>query len=175
MLKLGAAIKNSPDARMEVRRALDPDAGNWLNAANDVIGEAALELSNKGYGGLVILVDDLDKMIVRPHVDAGCNTAEHLFILRSAQLTAFNCHMIYTIPLSLVYSHHEATIKSLYGGHVPVVPMIKIATPPPKGKPYNRGIDKMKQMIESRLAAAKTTSNAVFESSAIMRDLIKLS
>ena len=48
MLKLGTAIKNSPEARLAVRKFLDPDSGNWLNAANDVIGEAMLELQKKG-------------------------------------------------------------------------------------------------------------------------------
>jgi hypothetical protein len=114
-------------------------------------------------------------MIVRPHADAGCNTAEYLFINRSAQLTAFRCHMVYTMPLSLAYSHQEATIKNLYGGHVPVVPMIKIATKPPECSPHKKGIDKMEEMIESRLKAAGTTSGEVFEKPAIMRDLIKLS
>ncbi len=175
MLKLGAAVKNSPDARMEVRKLLEPDAANWLTAANDVIGESMLKLQQKGYAGLVILVDDLDKMIVRPHTDAGCNTAEHLFINRSAQLTAFKCHVVYTMPLSLAYSHHEGTIKNWYGGHVPVVPMIKIATPPPDCSSYKKGIDKMEEIIESRLTAAGTTSAEVFDKPVIMRDLIKLS
>ena len=175
MLKLGAAIKNSPDARLEVRKLLEPDAGNWLDAANDVISEAMLELQKKGYAGLVILVDDLDKMIVRPHADAGCNTAEYLFIHRSAQLTAFKCHMVYKMPLSLAYSHHEATIKKLYGGHVPVVPMIKIATPPPANRPHEKGIDKMEEMVLSRLKVARATTEEVFQKPAILRELIKLS
>ncbi len=175
LLELGTAIKNSPDARLEVRKLLDPDAGNWLNAANDVIGQALLELQKKGYAGLVILVDDLDKMIVRPHADAGCNTAEYLFIHRSAQLTAFKCHMVYTMPLSLAYSHQEGTIKTLYGGHVPVVPMIKIATPPPANRPHEKGIDKMEEMVLSRLTAAGATTADVFQKPPILRELIKLS
>ncbi len=178
---LSVAVKNSPDARMEVRKLLEPDTGNWLNAANDVIGDAILQLQTKGYAGLVILVDDLDKMVVRPHSDAGCSTAEYLFVHRSAQLTAFECHMVYTMPLSLAYSHLEATIKNLYGGHVPVVPMIKISTQPSPAKPsrpFRRGVDKMTQMVYQRLAAAGIAEGDVetqFASSAIIKDVIKLS
>lgn len=159
MLKLGAAIKNSPNARLEIRNLLEPDTSNWLNAANDVIGEAQLKLRDKGYTGLVVLVDDLDKMIVRPQSELGCSTAEYLFVHRSAQLTAFKCHMVYTMPLSLAYSHQEAAIKTLYGGHVPVVPMIKIATPPPNSRAYSKGIDKMEEIVLSRLKAAGTTES----------------
>ncbi|MCH8806040.1 MAG: AAA family ATPase, partial [Planctomycetes bacterium] len=88
MLKVTAAIKSSPDARLEIRKLLEPDTGNWIVAANDVISAAALELRSKGYHGLVIIVDDLDKMVVRRHEPAGCSTAEHLFVHRQAQLSA---------------------------------------------------------------------------------------
>ncbi len=175
MLKLGAAIKNSPDARLEIRKLLEPDTSNWLVAANDVIGQAQLELQKKGYAGLVVLMDDLDKMIIRPHSDAGCNTAEHLFVNRSAQLTAFKCHVVFTMPLSLAYSHQEAAIKTLYGGHVPVVPMIKIAMPPPSGRAYSKGLDKMEEIVVARLKAAGTTVDEVFENPRILTQLIKLS
>lgn len=175
LLKLGAAIKNSPDARLEIRKLLEPDTSNWLVAANDVIGEAQLKLQGKGYAGLVVLVDDLDKMIVRPQSEAGCNTAEYLFVHRSAQLTAFKCHIVYTMPLSLAYSHQEAATKTLYGGHVPVVPMIKIATPPPSGRAYSKGIDKMEEMVVARLQAAGTTADEVFDKPRVLTELIKLS
>ena len=68
------------------------------------------------------------------------------FINRAAQLTAFNCHVLYTMPISLAYSYQENAIKSSYGGHVPVVPMTKIATRPPT-KPHEPGIRKFREII----------------------------
>ena len=53
--------------------------------------------------------------------------------------------------------------------------MIKIATPPPANRPYAKGIDKMEEMVLSRLTAAGATSEQVFEKPAILRELIKLS
>jgi len=73
--KLSATIKNSPEARQLVRKALEPDTNNWLTAANDVIGQAVQQLGTQGYRGLVVIVDDLDKMITRLHELAGCSTA----------------------------------------------------------------------------------------------------
>ncbi len=81
--KLSATIKNSPEARQLVRKALEPDTNNWLTAANDVIGQGVLELGKKGFCGLVVIVDDLDKMITRPYEPAGCSTTEYLFVHRS--------------------------------------------------------------------------------------------
>ena len=83
MATIAATIRNSPDARLELRKVLEPDTNNWLTAANDVLGVAVQELQKRGYHGLVVIVDDLDKMIMRPHESAGCSTTEYLFVHRS--------------------------------------------------------------------------------------------
>ena len=175
MLKVTAAIKSSPDARLKIRKLLEPDTGNWIVAANDVISVAALELRNKGYHGLVIIVDDLDKMVVRRHEQADCSTAEHLFVHRQAQLSAFACHTLYTLPLPLVYSSQAPVLCNLYGMNIPVVPMTKIATRPPENKPFAPGIEKFRQMIQTRLHSIGAASNKVFTSDAVRDELIRLS
>lgn len=174
LAQLSARIKTSPDAREEIRKALEPDTDNWLRAANDVIGEAVQELRKKDFCGLVVIVDDLDKMITRPHPAAGCSTTEYLFVHRSAQLTAFACHLVYTLPIELAYSHHEKTISQLYGGHLPVVPMTKITTPPPKSRTYSAGMKKFREMVNARLKQIHATEQDLFQSDRVRNDLIKL-
>jgi hypothetical protein len=146
-----------------------------LKAANDVISEAVVELGKKRYEGLVILVDDLDKMIVRPLAHANCSSATYLFINRAAQLTAFNCHVLYTMPISLAYSYQENAIKSSYGGHVPVVPMTKIATRPPKSKPHEPGMRKFREIISARLKVAGAAERDLFANDDVREELIRLS
>jgi hypothetical protein len=182
--KIAAKLKSSPDARQKVRKLLEPDTDNLIRAANDVIGEAILELGKRGYSGLVVLVDDLDKMVVRPHDgmkggsngSAPCTTAEYLFVHRAAQLTAFACHVIYTMPLSLAYSHQEQTIRSSYGGHVPVVPMTKVALRPPQSsQPYPEGVARFREVINARLLAAYAKPELVFKDDKVVEQLIRLS
>lgn len=175
MLRISSTLKSSPDAREEVRKFLEPDTNNWLIAANHVIGEAIVGLGKKGYTGLVMIIDDLDKMVIRPKADAGCSTAEYLFIHRAAQLTAFNCHTVYTLPLSLAYSHHEQAIKSSFSNHVPVVPMVKIATAPPDSRPHKAGLDRMREIIRLRCEHAGIKPEDLFKSARIESELIKLS
>ncbi len=172
--KLSATIKNSPEARQMVRKALEPDTNNWLTAANDVLGQAVQELEKRSYRGLAVIYDDLDKMITRPYELAGCSTTEYLFIHRSAQLTAFQCHLIYTLPIDLAYSHHGSTIKRLYGGHLPVVPMTKLATRPPKSKTYPPGMKKFREIIAARLKSVGASEEDLFQSKKAGDDLIKL-
>jgi hypothetical protein len=173
-MQISATIKDSPDARLEVRKLLEPDTNNWLQAANDVIGEAKQRLEKKGYADLVIMVDDLDKMVTRPHPEAGCTTTEYLFMHRAAQLTAFRSHMIYTMPLELVYSHHEQAIEDRYAGSIPVIPMVKIATPPPDSKSYAKGMRAFRQIIAKRLERAGAKHEEVFSNRAVETELIKL-
>jgi hypothetical protein len=174
LAKLSATIKNSPEAREQVRKALEPDTNNWLTAANDVIGDAVLQLDKKRFSGLVVIVDDLDKMITRPHGSAGCSTTEYLFIHRSEQLKAFQCHLIYTLPIELAYSHHESTIRQLYGGHLPVVPMTKLSTPPPKSKTHPLGVKKFREIITARLKSVEAAEVDLFQTNKVRDDLIKL-
>jgi hypothetical protein len=168
-------VKSSPDARMEIRKLLDPDTANWVTAANDVIGVAKAELVAKGFRDMVIIVDDLDKMVNRPSTEAGCSTAEYLFVNRQGQLTDFACHMVYTMPISLAYSAQEQTITSLYGGHPEVVPMTKLATRPPGRKPHPAGLAKFAEIIRTRLATVPASVEDVFASPEVMGELIRLS
>ncbi len=174
LAQLSLALKSSPDARAKIRELLEPDTSNWLIAANDIIGQAILELRKKGYAGLVILVDDLDKMIHRPHDKAGCPTTDYLFVHRSAQLTGFKCHVVYTMPLSLAFSHQEQTIKNLYGGFVPVIPMTKIAARPPGRRPHPPGVEKFREIVAARLKKVGATTGALFKSSEVQDELIRL-
>jgi len=175
LLKLSAAIKNSPNARLEIRKLFEPHAGNWLHAANDVLGQAALELNKKDYSGLLIIVDDLDKMVLRPHGAAGCPTTEYLFVHRAAQLTAFKCHVVYAMPISLAYSHQEQDIKNFYGGHVPVVPMTKLTTQPPDSKSYKPGLEKFREIIAKRVQAAGAVESDLYVNDKVRDELILLS
>jgi hypothetical protein len=175
LLSLSGTIKNSPDARAKVRTALEPDTNNLLAAANDLIGVARLELGRKGYGDLVIIVDDLDKMVLRPCDKAACDTCEYLFIHREAQLRGFMCHVVYTMPIACAYSSMGTRIENLYGRLPPVVPMTKIATRPPESKPYEPGIRKFREVIDARLKKIGVQSAAVFASDAVRDSIIELS
>ncbi len=172
--ELSAKIKHSPDARLEIRKLLDPDADNWLQAANDVIGEANLKVQEHDYRGLVVIIDGLDKMLAMPVANAGILTTEYLFVHRAGQLTAFNCQVVYAMPLELAYSRHEQKIKRLYGGAVPVIPMTKVTKSPPGNRVHNPGIEKFREIIAKRLASIDAQPSDLFVSDKVEKQLIRL-
>jgi len=173
-LKISGAIKNSPSSREKVRKYMEPDTDNLLNAANDVISKATQELVKKGYAGLVIVVDDLDKIIVKPIGDGKTDSDKHLFLNRAPQMTGLHCQMIYTMPLSLAYSHSQQ-VKKAYSNRLPMIPMVKIRSQPPKAKDYKPGIAAMRHMIDVRLKSANVPFEKVFQNDAVCNTLIKLS
>jgi hypothetical protein len=141
-----------------------------LVAANDVIGKAALEASKKGFPGLVVIVDDLDKIAPRRLESSTELPGEDLFVTRHAQLTGFQCHMVYTMPLALAYSPAEKKICSAYGiGNIPVVPMTRLKERPPGAKPYKRGIQKFGEIVTRRLEKANAGESDVFHKDVLDR------
>ena len=64
---------------------------------------------------------------------------------------------------------------NLYGMTIPVVPMTKIATRPPENKPFAPGIEKFRQMIQTRLDSIKAEPKKVFASDSVRNELIRLS
>lgn len=173
LLNLSSAIKSSPDTRKKIREIFEPKTNDWLSAANDIISEAVLELSKKGRNGLVIIVDDLDKVSVEKLAEQQSSVAERLFLNRHAQLTGFQCHIVYTLPLPLVYSCRERDIASLYKLDAPpVVPMTKVVGK--DGKKYKKGFDKFVSIIQKRLDKAKVKTS-IFESNGIRDKIIKYS
>lgn len=174
LAKFSAAIKSSPNTRLEIRKNLEPRTNSWIDAANDVISDAALNLSKKNYVGLAIIVDGLDKMTLRPHPKVGCSTAEYLFAERHAQLTAFNCHLIYTMPIALAYSCRERDIANLYGcAAPPVVPMTMIFDA--AGRKNKAGFDKFRDLIRKRLKKAGAKENDVFDNNSTRDKIIEYS
>jgi hypothetical protein len=173
--KLSVAIKGSPDARAELRKAFEPDAGNWMQAANECFGEAIRQLDPERFAGLVMIVDDLDKMANVEHQQGGCLQTENLFVRRAAQLTGFECHVIYSMPLDLAYSEHKPVVANSFGGDVPVLPMTKLYSRPPGREPHEAGVDAFSQVIDRRLARAGARRQDLFADDGVMRDVILLS
>jgi hypothetical protein len=148
--KLAIAIKGSPDAREKLRKAFEPDAGNWIDAVNDVLDQALLAVREKGFQDLCIIVDDLDKLTRVKHSKADCSISENLFVNRAPQLTGLHCHVVYSIPLELAISQSAPTLQLSYSGPPPVIPMVKVRKRPPLCEEYPAGIERLRDVVDRR-------------------------
>lgn len=158
--KFTAAIKSSPDARRRIREALEPNVSNLIEAANELLDEAVTLLKEKGYKDLVIIVDNLDRIVLRDIPNSQFNTHEQLFINRGAQLAQLRAHVLYTLPISMVFSPKATALVNIFGRQPAVLPMVKVINP--DGKDYPAGMEGMRTIVERRLDAAGVKKSDAF-------------
>lgn len=126
--KITAKTKDSPQLRDQLRQHLEPRTKSILHAINEEIIERGIkELKNRGKNGLVVIIDNLDRVDPRP-MSSGRSQSEYLFIDRGSQLRGLRCHVVYTLPLDLMFSNEYGTLKNRLGGGVApkVLPMVPV-------------------------------------------------
>ena len=177
--KVTAKTKDSPKLRSQLRQYLEPRTSSILEAINtEVLGKATELLKAKGYAGLVVIVDNLDRVDSSPKT-TGRSQPEYLFIDRGEQLRKLNCHVVYTIPLVLIFSNELSTLTNRFGVKPTVLPMVKVKAR--EGTDHDEGMKLMRQMVMSRafphLSAAQRLDQItdVFESTATLDRLCRVS
>lgn len=145
--KLTANLRAVPNLRQEIRRQVDAHTVSLVSALNEFIEDAQKKLPS-GFSKLVILVDNLDR-IVPIEREGGRNNHDEIFLDRSEQLKGLKCHVIYTVPISMVYSRRATLLEDSYG-KAKVLPMIMVRTP--ENGIHAPGIDKLKEIITGRIA-----------------------
>ena len=148
--KITAKTKESPQLRDQLRQHLEPRTQSILNAINEeILGRAIEELKRRGKKGLVVIVDNLDRVAPRP-VPSGRSQSEYLFIDRGSQLRGLKCHVVYTVPLALMFSNEYETLKNHLGGGVApkVLPMVPIQSR--DGSELPRGMALLRQLVLAR-------------------------
>lgn len=161
---LTVELKNRPNARKDLREEIEKRNTSLLDAVNDLLTTATANLVQAGRDGLVLIIDGLDKLVLRDLDDGRTNTHERLFIDRSDQLASLKAHTIYTVPISLIYSRRCADLEQTFGEHNIPVSMINLRgsgrTDP---TPETTGMKAMWAMIEARCRYAGVTISDVFD------------
>ncbi|WGV27856.1 ATP-binding protein [Halotia branconii] len=146
--KITANLRTEPTLRHKIRERVDPHTTTLIAALNQFIEDAKKRLPD-GYSQLVVIADNLDRIVPITQED-GRSNHEHIFLDRSEQLKALDCHLIYTVPISLVYSNRATDLRDIYGSDAQVLPMIMVQTP--DNQSYQRGIDKVKEVLQKRIS-----------------------
>jgi hypothetical protein len=148
--KITAKTKDSTQLRNQLRQYLEPRTNSILQAINEEVLEKAIEqLKLRGQKGLVVIVDNLDRVDMRP-LASGRTQPEYLFIDRGEQLRRLKCHLVYTIPLALIFSNEYETLKNRLGGGIApkVLPMVRVRQR--DGSDYEPGMSLLRQLVLAR-------------------------
>lgn len=118
-----ASTKDSPELRRQMRQIMEPRTNNILESINQELLEPANDaLKQQGYKGLVVLIDNLDRLDNTER--AGKTQPAYLFVDRGEQLRRLNCHVVYTIPIVLVFSNDVNPLANRFGIDPQVLPMV---------------------------------------------------
>jgi energy-coupling factor transporter ATP-binding protein EcfA2 len=164
LVKLLAQIKGSDKRKKSIRQILEKDVSRLKADINLLLNDGGRKLRNKfpNYKGFLIIFDNLDR--VPPEV------ANHLFFDYAAQLQQLDCTMVYTVPLSVLYS-----VKNLNNnfGNPHIVPMVNIYEFDRDSCDLNynqAGLNAIASLIERRVEVDK-----IFESQEELLELAKAS
>ncbi len=146
--KLIATLKNNPDRRLEIRRKVNEQTPNLLQALNEFIGYAQANLPAAQERGIVLIVDNLDRVLSTE--DEKQQNWRDIYINRSEQMRGLHCHVIYTVDVALVYSNTESKLRDRYGSSL-VLPMVTVRYL--DGQVNRAGIDILRQLVQKRIAA----------------------
>ncbi|NEO44875.1 MAG: ATP-binding protein, partial [Moorea sp. SIO4A3] len=97
---------------------------------------------------IVLIVDNLDRIVETQEAGKPSNYDE-IYLNRSEMLRGLACHVIYTVPIAMVYSGRATQLENNYD-KPDVLPMIMIRNP--DGTENKLGLDKMRELIWRRIA-----------------------
>jgi len=151
-------LKKDPDARQQVRAALEPQMSSVLEEVNNVLLDAKNELYKKWeregrepLKDFVLIVDDLEKIRRFGKRPEGIDSQRELFLERASQLRSIEAHVIYTLPLDI--AREAGTIlQQLYGTPPFVLPMVKVFHRGQRNKRYLEGRECLKELLAQRVA-----------------------
>ncbi|NES83084.1 MAG: ATP-binding protein [Moorea sp. SIO2B7] len=155
--KLTNILKRRPGTRDRIRKQVNLYSNELIDSLNEFMSEAQKELSTTTKK-MVVIADNLDRIIPvarsdeRNTVDRSDerNSNDEIFIDHGSELTSLDCHVIYTVPISLVYSNRATELNNIYKAPQ-VLPMIMVRDR--ENKVYQPGINKLKEIIEKRISS----------------------
>ena len=181
--KITANLRATPDKRRELRQKINANTPSLVEALNSFIEEAQKFLS-ANYRGIVLIADNLDR-IVETKEEGKPSNYDEIYLNRSEILRGLSCHVIYTVPIAMVYSGRATQLEDNYD-KPDVLPMVMVRNP--DGSENQAGLGKMREIICRRVEAidphlAKTLEGpiagldtpAVFDSPDTLKQLCLMS
>lgn len=157
-------IKASAQRRIEIRHELERELSIFIERLNELIDDVQVRLQQRERAGLVVIVDGLEKMVLR-EVEGGHNSHEVMFIEHAEQLQSPRCHLVYTVPISLLYSRN---VQQVFGDSE-VIPMVPVYERDGI-KPHKAGQEKLVELISRRVDV-----ETIFSESALLTRLVEIS
>ena len=146
--KITAKARADSGLRERLNQFLGPKKAELLAAINQELIEPAIaQLQQQGKRGLVVIVDNLDRVEGQTK-GWGRSQQEYIFIDQAEYLQKFNCHLVYTMPLALKFADEYARLTQRYKEEPKVLPMVQVQQV--DGSDCTEGMRLLRQMVLAR-------------------------
>ncbi|HEY9740304.1 MAG TPA: ATP-binding protein, partial [Coleofasciculaceae cyanobacterium] len=140
--------KSDATLREKLNQYLGPQKTQLLEAINQELLEPAIaSLKQLGKKGLVVIVDNLDRIDNRQK-GWGRPQQEYLFVDQGECLTKLHCHLVYTMPLALKFSNDYGNLTQRFSEEPKVLPMVPVQLT--DGSHCEAGMGLLRQMVLAR-------------------------
>jgi hypothetical protein len=144
-----ARAKESQELRSQLRQYLEPRTKTIIDAINqELLAPAIAQLKTQGKQGLVVIVDNLDRVDNVSKSGSSRSQPEYLFVDRGEQMKRLHCHLVYTIPLALTFSSDLPSIANRFGTTPKVLSMVPVMRRDGGADP--QGMALLQQMVLAR-------------------------
>ncbi len=157
-----ASFKIGSSQRETVRVVMKRELGEFMHRLNLLIDTARETVHANGFRDIVLIVDGMEKMHYELN-DDGVSTHTDLFIRHAEQLRAPQCHIIYTVPVSLAYDPNLITDFD----DIEILPMVRTDA---------KGITKLIERVDTQLifSGPDLLERLVRTSGGVVRELMHL-
>jgi energy-coupling factor transporter ATP-binding protein EcfA2 len=159
MTKLTGMIKRGTDSKTTVRQKLEPRLSQLLDRGALLFQKARDKVRKQGKRDLVLIVDGLDRISLKEKPN-GLTSHEWLFIERGELFKGFGCHIVLTVPISLMFSARSANLSAVFPDHQ-VLPMIKINNR--DGSRYEQGRALLEMALSRRVDLKQVFEDGVVD------------
>ncbi len=169
--EFSVALKDNPAIRGTLRKLLEGHLPTIFDLINKVILKEAREWLAKpdrgGYTGILVVVDQLDRIPRKVINDQGLTNHENLFLDNAGQLKFLGCDTLYTVPIELAYSRCRDRLKSAYAAEILTLPLIPVSQR--DDAVFEPGLEALCEIVERRTRRAGATPDELLASPELKR------
>jgi hypothetical protein len=166
--KIRVAASLSHSAKKTIKEVVEPRLSDLINHCNDLIREIKDKLGKNGKKGLLLVIEDMDKLSMEK--------SEELFFNHSNILTGLQTNVIFTFPIALRHNPKANVIKSNFQEDFEL-PMVKVKDK--QGKEFKLGREGLYNLIKKRISPKLIDPDALIYhfidmSGGCIRDLFRM-
>jgi hypothetical protein len=145
--KITSTLKAQPDNRQQIRDKISQNTLTLLQALNEFITVAKKSLPDNRKD-LILIVDNLDRIVEQKTAADEPSNYDEIFVKHYEQLRGLDCHLIYTVPITIVYSERSTELQNNFD-ETSVLPMVMLRD---KDDSINeKGLKKFREIIVKRI------------------------